>query len=440
MIWQLLLQVVLIFLNAVFACAEIAVISMNDAKLEKMASDGDKRASRLKKLTSEPSKFLATIQVAITLSGFIGSAFAADNFSEPLVGIIMKAGLSIPENVIKSICVIIITLILSYFTLVFGELIPKRLAMKKAEPLALGMSGMITFISKLFAPIVWVLNASTNIVLRILGIDPNANEENVTEEEIMMMSDAGAEKGTIDEEDNQIIKNIFAFDDLTVNQVCTHRTEVKFLYLEDDEKEWDRFVSENRHGKFPICDENIDNIVGVLDVRKYYRLENKSRENVMKNAVSEPYFVHEHMKVDSLFDRMKKHGAPHFAIVLDEYGGISGVVTVIDLVEQLVGEFSEKLPDAPVESIEKTGDNEWVASGVVLLTDAAEEMGISLPIDKFETLGGYLLSFTEVFPKDGTRTKIETDVLEADIVQIKYHRIEKCILKVKSKEEQEEDE
>lgn len=429
MIWQLLLQVVLIFCNAVFACAEIAIISINDAKLDKLAAGGDKRAVRLKKLTSEPSKFLATIQVAITLSGFIGSAFAADNFSEPLVKAAVGAGIPIPESVMKSVSVVLITLILSYFTLVFGELVPKRLAMKKAEPMALGMSGMITGISKLFRPIVWLLNVSTNGVLRLLGIDPNADEENITEEEILMMSDAGAEKGTIDADDHRIIRNLFAFDDLTAGQICTHRTEVTFLSAEDSDEEWRDVIYGSRYSMIPVYGENVDDIIGVLDAKKYYRLSDRSKDSVMKNAVDEPFFVHEEMKADVLFDAMKARNAKRFAVVVDEYGGVSGIITVTDLVEQLVGDFSEEALEETADIIEKTGDNEWTASGIVALSEAAEAMGVELPASQYDTLGAYLLSNSKTFPKDGEIMTIETDVLTAKLTEVRNHRIDKCILR-----------
>lgn len=429
MIWQLLLQVVLIFCNAVFACAEIAIISINDAKLDKLAAGGDKRAVRLKKLTSEPSKFLATIQVAITLSGFIGSAFAADNFSEPLVKAAVNAGIPIPESVMKSVSVVLITLILSYFTLVFGELVPKRLAMKKAEPMALGMSGMITGISKLFRPIVWLLNVSTNGVLRLLGIDPNADEENITEEEILMMSDAGAEKGTIDADDHRMIRNLFAFDDLTAGQICTHRTDVTFLSSEDSDEEWREIIYSSRYSMLPVYGENVDDIIGVLDAKKYYRLSERSRDSVMENAVDEPFFVHEEMKADVLFDAMKARNAKRFAVVVDEYGGVSGIITVTDLVEQLVGGFSEEALEENADVIEKTGDNEWTASGIVSLSDTAEAMGIELPASQYDTLGAYLLANSKVFPKDGEIMTIETDVLTAKLTEVRNHRIDKCILR-----------
>ncbi len=431
MIWQLSLQVILIILNAVFACAEIAVISFNDAKLEKLASSGDKRAKRLLRLTGEPAKFLATIQVAITLSGFIGSAFAADNFSQPLVEMLLNAGIGIPADVLKSISVFAITLILSYFTLVFGELVPKRLAMKKAEPLALGMSGLIWFISKIFAPIVWLLNASTNLCLRIVGIDPKGEDGAVTEEEILMMSEAGAEKGTIDKDDNRIIKNVFALDDINVNSICTHRTDVKYLFMDDSDEEWYNFIRNNRHSKFPICGETIDNIVGILDARDYLRLEDKSRENVMKNAVREPYFVHEYMKADVLFDIMKKEKSAHFTIILDEYGGMSGIITVTDIVEQLVGDFSEESLKDASDRIIRAGENEWVVYGIISLTDVALEMGIDLPTDKYETIGGYLLSYIENLPQNADELEIETDILTASNIKMKNHRIEKCTLHIK---------
>lgn len=428
---QILLQIVLIFCNAVFACAEIAVISISDAKLDRLSAGGSKPAKRLKSLTSQPAKFLATIQVAITLSGFIGSAFAADNFSEPLTDLVMKTGVHVSASVIKSVSVIAITLILSYFTLVFGELVPKRLAMKKSEQLALGMSGMIYVISKLFAPIVWLLNVSTNGILRLMGINPEDADDGITEEEILIMSDAGAEKGTIDADDNEIIKNIFAFDDLSVEQICTHRTDVVFLMTEQSDEEWQQIIHNGRHSFFPICSKKVDKIVGILNVGEYFRLERKDREAVMKNAVHEPFFVHECMKADVLFEKMKKHDAAHFAVVIDEYGGISGIITITDLIEQIIGDFSEKQPDEPHREIHRTADNEWSATGIVALSDVAEKIGISLPTDRFDTLGGYLMSFSPTFPKDEAAVHIETDVLTADIEQIRNHRVEKCLLKIK---------
>lgn len=425
MIGQIILQIVLIALNAVFACAEIAVISINDTRLEKLAASGDKRAVRLKKLTDQPARFLATIQVAITLSGFIGSAFAADNFSVYLVKALVKTGIPVSESVLDSVSVVLITLILSYFTLVFGELVPKRVAMKNSEKLALGMSGLISSISKLFAPLVGLLNLSTNGILRLMGIDPNSEEDTVTEEEILMMSDAGAEKGTIDEVENRIIKNVFAFDDMTAEQICTHRTDVSVLWEEDSSDVWEETIHRTRHSVFPICGESVDNVVGILNAKDYFRLEDKSKENIMKTIVREPYFVHENMKADRLFDQMKRNDADHFAVVVDEYGGMSGIITVTDLVQQLVGEFNDD-EEGEAPKLEQVNDQMWNIYGIIPLSEVAEALEINLPADKYDTFGGYVIAMLGEIPKDGTQTQLDTEALHIEVLEILHHRIEKC--------------
>ncbi len=436
MLGQIILQIVLIALNAIFACAEIAIISINDTRLEKLSASGNKKAIRLKKLTDEPAKFLATIQVAITLSGFIGSAFAADNFSGPLVSLLLEAGVPVSESILNSVSVVVITLILSYLTLVFGELVPKRIGMKNSEKLGLALSGPIAAISKIFKPIVWLLNASTNGLLRLMHINPEDEEETVTEEEIMMMSDAGAEKGTIDEVENRIIKNVFAFDDLTAEQICTHRTDVSLLWAEDSSEVWEETIHRTRHSVFPICGESVDNVIGILNAKDYFRLDDKSKENVMKTIVREPYFVHENMKADILFAKMKKNDADHFAVVVDEYGGMSGIVTVTDLVEQLVGEFAGDDLDEPNAKLEKIDDNTWSVPGYISLSELAEKLEIPLPADKYDTFGGYVIAVLGEIPKDGTQTYIDTERLHIDILEINHHRIELCrVTKITDDEE-----
>ena len=221
MIGQILLQLILIALNAIFACAEIAVISSNETRIDKLAEQGNKPAKRLQALQNRPAQFLATIQVAITLSGFLGSAFAADHFSEALVQLLVSWGVAIPQATLQTISVVLITILLSFLTLVFGELVPKRIAMRKAEPIALGISGMIQVLAKLCSPLVWLLTAATNGVLRLFRIDPNAEEEEISEENIRMMADAGSEKGVIAAEENEMIQNVFAFNDWTAEEIMT---------------------------------------------------------------------------------------------------------------------------------------------------------------------------------------------------------------------------
>ena len=356
---SIILQIVLIAVNAIFACVEIAVVSVNDTKLEKMVSDGNKKAMRLQKLTSQPSRFLATIQVAITLSGFLGSAFAADNFSEPLVAWLVSIGTPIPEKTLDTIAVVLITLILSYVTLIFGELVPKRVAMQKTESIALGLSGMITAVSKIFAPLVWLLTASTNGVLRLLGIDPNQQEEQVTEEEIRMMVDAGSEKGAIDCEEKELIQNVFEFNDISVDEVCTHRTDVTLLWMDESIEKWDETIHKTRYSYYPVCGEDVDDIIGILDAKDYFRLKEKNHEILMREAINPPYFVLETVKASVLFQNMKKSGN-YFAVVLDEYGGMEGIITVRDLIEELVGDLSDEEEANRPQEIEQISEDTWI--------------------------------------------------------------------------------
>lgn len=425
---QILLQILLIICNAIFACAEIAVLSVSDAKVAQLISKGDKRALRLARLTNQPAKFLATIQVAITLSGFLGSAFAADNFSGRLVDWLVGLGVKMNVGTLNTIMVIIITIILSYFTLIFGELVPKRIAMKKAESLALGMSGFITFISKLFAPIVWLLTVSTNGMLRIFGIDPNAKEEEVTEEEIRMMVDAGSEKGTIDVEEKELIQNVFEFDDLTANEIATHRTEIALLWMDETPEEWADTIHESRHTFYPICEESVDNVIGVLNAKEYFRLDDKSRDNVLKYAVKPAYLIPETVKADVLFKNMKKNHN-YFAVVLDEYGGMSGIVTITDLLECIVGDLDDGMEEnvAAVNDIEPIDSKTWRISGSTPIEDVEEALNVTLD-DDCDTFGGYVLGIIGSIPDDGATVSAETEQLSIKVTEIKEHRIETTVV------------
>jgi putative hemolysin len=425
MLGLLILQLVLIALNAIFACAELAVLSINETKLERMADQGDKRAKRLFKLTREPAKFLATIQVAITLSGFLGSAFAADGFSEPLVDWVLSLGVNIPRSTLDSIAVVVITLILSYFTLVFGELVPKRVAMKKAEALGLSISGLVSGISTVFKPIVWFLSVSTNAVLRLLGIDPNEADEQVNEEEILMMVDAGSEKGAIDEQERAFIQNVFEFDDLTAEEIAVHRTEVAVLWMEDSMEEWARIIHDSRHTLYPVCQDSADNIIGILNAKDYFRLDDKSRESVMRNAVKEPFFVPETIKADVLFRKMKKT-RNIMAIVLDEYGGMVGIITLNDLIEQLVGDLGEDTPEeeAAEPHVEQMNENTWAIIGNVELYDIEQALDVDIGMEEVDTFTGLVFGELDMIPSDGEQD-IELDFkgLHIHITCVEDHQI-----------------
>ncbi len=425
----LLLQVVLIGLNAIFASAEIAVISMNDTKLQRMAKEGDTRAKRLVSLTEQPAKFLATIQVAITLAGLLGSAFAAENFAGALAAAIGGTGVGISPAVLETLAVFAITLILAYFNLVFGELVPKRVGMKNAEGLALGMSGMLVGVSRFFKPLVWLLTASTNGILKLMGIDPEDEDETVSEEEIYMMLEVGAEKGTIDREETEWIRNVFAFDDTSVDEICTHRVDVTALGLEETDEEWKNIILQSRFTFYPVYKEDQDDIVGVLNTKDYFRLEDRSRGNVMARAVEKPYYVPETMKADVLFRSMKK-GKKHFAVVLDEYGGLSGVISLHDLMELLVGDL-----DADEKDIVAAGEHTWKISGSTSLDDVADALEVKLPVDEYDTFGGYIFGELGRIPDDGEKFVMEAGGMRIQVERVENHRIIDTIVKYEKPEE-----
>jgi len=430
-LWQLLLQAFLIFLNAVFACAEIAMISMNDTKIAQLAAGGNRRAKKLEKLTSQPSGFLATIQVAITFSGFLGSAFAADNFADPLVDWILSfEKVKIPAAVLNTAAVILITILLSFVTLVLGELVPKRLAMKKTESLALGLSPLVYTVYKLFAPLIALLTASTNLVLRLFGVDPSVEEDDVSKESIRMMVDAGSEKGVIADEEKEIIQNLFEFDDLSAGEFATHRTDLVILWMDETEEEWAETIRESRYSRYPVCDETADNVVGVLNAKEYFRLSDTSRKSVMDNAVHPGYFVPETVRADVLFRQMKET-RNHFAIVLDEYGGTSGIVTMNDLLEQLVGDLQDdaEAPEVP-EAILLLEDGSFRISGTASLSDVAEKLDIELPLEEYETFSGLVFGAYGSVPDDGAVFEIDIESLHVSVTEIREHRLESAIVTV----------
>ena len=439
---SLILQVVLIALNAIFACAEIAVVSANKTKMEKLSEDGNKRAKRIVKLTSNPSRFLSTIQVAITLASLLGSAFAADSFAEPIAQALVNAGVPIGFEVLETICLILITLVLSYFSIVFGELVPKRIAMRNPEKVSLGLAGLLRFVSVIFAPLVWLLTVSSNGILRLFGIKPEDEGEDVTEEEIMLMAEAGSEKGSIDEKENEFIQNIFEFKENDVGEVCTHRKDVDFLFERDDPSVWEQTIKKSYHTFYPVCGKDIDDVTGVLNTKIYFRLDDKSPENVKKQAIIDPMFISETMQADDLFYRMKTT-REYFAIVLDEYGGINGIITLHDLIELLVGDLNEKGEQSKYEIV-KLGENEWEINGLAPFDEVVEAMDLKLPEDEdedydYETFGGYVCEMLGEVPDDGTTAECEDEYVKVEVLRVAEHRIEQMRVFKKEQPKDEDD-
>lgn len=427
MLGRLILLIVLTFLNAVFASAEIAVISMNDARLKQLTSEGNKKAVRLSKLVEQPSRFLATIQVAITFAGLLSSAFAADSFAVPVVNRLIAAGVSINETTLKMLTVIVITVILAYFNLVFGELVPKRIAMKKAESMALGMSGMLYGVSIIFKPIVFILSASTNLVLRLFKINPNENDEKITEEEIRMLLAQGSEQGTIKAYENEIIQNVFELNDTTIEQICTHRIDVDMLNADDSIEEWNKIINKTRHSFYPVYKDKNENIIGILNTKDYFRLKRKTKTSVLSLALDEPLYAPEGMKSNTLFSIMKAK-RNYFAVIIDEYGGFEGVITLHDLMEAIVGDFYDIDDGKVVSEIKKLTENSWRIRGSADIDEVSAELGIDIKSDDYDTFNGYVCSLIERIPNDGEVFTFETDELTISVKSVKNHIIQIAIV------------
>ena len=355
---QILLQIVLILLNAFFAATEIALISLNEKKVRSLAESGDKKAGKMLKIIENPTKFLSAIQIGITLAGFLGSAFAAENFAERLTDFIVARvdGSASYVGVIETVSVILVTLILSYFTLVLGELVPKRVAMKHKEKLANATLGVMTALTVILRPIIWFLTASTNLMLRLFRIDPNEKEESVSEEDIVIMLDAGADEGTLDENDIEYIKNVFKLSDLTVADVMTPRASVVAVPKNISTEELLAIIDEEGYSRIPVYEGDIDNTVGILNTKKYL-LRYRDPDFKIDDVLFEPDFIPGNLHLDVLFKNMQKTHT-HIVIAVDEYGSVQGVISMEDIIEEIVGDIWDE-QDEVEESITKLTEDTY---------------------------------------------------------------------------------
>lgn len=397
---QLLLQLVLIAVNALFAATEIAVISLNETKVRRMAEGGDRKAAKMLRMVTEPTGFLSTIQICITLAGFLGSAFAADNFSDKLVNWLINdcevSGVS--PSALDTISVIIITLVLSYFTLVLGELVPKRIAMKRSESIARAVSGLMIGMTTVLRPIIWLLTVSTNGVLRLCGIDPEDNAEEVSEEEIIMMLDEGEEAGSIESGEKELIKNVFSLNDTTAEDVMVHRSQVTFLRRDDTRDALLNKIAESGYSRFPVYGENIDDIVGILYAKTYLTAQSRGERCEMKDFLMPPRFAHASTHINRiLLDMQREHA--HMAVVVDDYGGVIGIITLEDILEELVGEIWDE-SDEVIENIRERSDGSYDINGSTRLSDMCESVGCSIDSNA-DTVGGWVTEMLGGIPESG---------------------------------------
>lgn len=398
----ILLLIFLIFTNAFFAMSEIAIITLNDNKVRRMAAGGDKRAAILVKLIDRPSDFLATIQVGVTLSGFLASAVAADTFTEYIILAVQRAQWAVSIPVVRIVSLVVITFILSYFTLVLGELVPKRVAMKHYEKIALRVAVPLKYIYALEKPFVSLLSASTNAVLRLFGIDPNAPAEEVTEEEIRMMIDVGEESGNIEQSEKDMINNIFEFDDRSVEDMMTHRTEIIAVEVGTPLLEIVDTAMESGYSRIPVYEDDLDSIVGILYVKDLLLFIAADVDNDtfdVTKFMHPPLYVPESTNGDTLLSEFKEKKL-HMAIVVDEYGGTSGLVTMEDLIESIVGNIQDEYDDEE-EEISLLDDNRYMIDGLTPLEDVCKFFDIHIEDeDDFDTIGGYVVNRLGYIPEE----------------------------------------
>jgi len=420
------LLIILIGINAFFAASELAVVSLNDAKLEKMAKDGDRKAILLYGMTQKPTTFLATIQIGVTLSGFLASAVAADTFVNMLINWLVPLNLSwISESWLRPVSIVVITLLLTFLTLIFGELVPKRAAMRDSEKVAFACADPLHWTYVALKPLVWLVSRCTNHVAHFFGIKDTDSNDEYSEEEIKIMVDAGNEKGLIDSEAKDMINNVFEFDDRTVAEIMTHRTDMTALEIHDSLETCLKAFNDNGYSRLPVYSKDVDNIVGILYVKDLLDrfISKKSKPFRIKNYMREPLFVYETMKCDELFTQFQKKKV-QMAIVLDEYGGTYGVVTMEDLLECIVGNIQDEF-DKEEDEIAKGKDGSYVVDGGTLIDDVAELIGQPLDDSENDTIGGLVIDTLGYVPSEDAHPTVSIGNARFTIIKMDDRSVDK---------------
>lgn len=424
---KLLLLLVLIIVNAFFAMSEIAIISLNDNKIRMMAEEGHEKAKKILKLTESPSAFLSTIQIGVTLAGFLTSASASQSFSEPLaqkLSVLFGLGSAAPSW-LSAVSMVAVTIIMSYFSLVLGELAPKRIAMQCSESISFKVVGILLFIKSIMKPFVAFLTFSTNLFVKIFGFDPNASEDNVTEEEIRMLVDAGEEKGVIEESQKEMINNIFEFDDIVAADVMTHRTELECVELGDGIDDILKIAMSEGYSRIPVYEDEVDNIKGIIYVKDLLKYIGKSVPSSFKisKVMREAYFIPESKRCGDLFNEMtEKH--LQMVIVSDEYGSTAGIVTIEDLLESIVGNMQDEY-DNEEEDVEQVNEDLFNFDGMTDIEEVGEVLGITLPEGEYDTIGGFIMSELGRIPQEDEKPVIEAQGFRFTVEEMEERRIER---------------
>ncbi|NLT47231.1 MAG: HlyC/CorC family transporter [Clostridiales bacterium] len=435
---QLLFLAVLILVNAYFASAEMAIVSVNKNRVKILAQEGDKKAKLILDFLENPNRFLSTIQVAITLAGFLASASAATGMSDDIAGYLLRLHIPYPTQV----AVVLVTVVLSYFTLVFGELYPKRMALQHSLKIARFTVGSIIFISRITAPFVWLLSTSVTILLKLTKQGIINEQDGYSEDEVKSMVEVGQETGFLKEDGAKMINSIFAFDDKLAYEVMTPRTDVFTIDIDDPQEEYINELMELRYSRIPVYEDDSDNIIGILNIKDYLIAAwEKGFENVqIRDILRKPYFIPESKNIDDLF-RDLQSSKQHIAILIDEYGGFSGIVTMEDLVEEIMGDIDDEF-DEEDEELVQIDENTYLLDGLISLNDLNENLDLDLESENSETLGGFLLEKLGEIPEADLAEYpvIIVDNLNFRIEAVSDRRIEKVRLTITPAKEETEEE
>lgn len=421
--FQIIILILLTLVNAFFAASEMAIVSMDKKKLLTLSEQGDKRAIKVEKLLKEPSKFLSTIQVGITFAGFFTSASAAVGLSHKFGNFLEN--LSVPFA--YRVSFVLITVILAFFSLVFGELVPKRIALQNAEKFALFSVGTINFVYKIMSPFVYLLSLSTNVILKIFSIPTSGVEAKVTLEEIKSIVEVGQEQGIINPTEREMIDGVISFDDVLAEEVMTARTEVFMIDIDEPDKDFETLM-QMRYSRVPVYEGDIDNIIGILYIKDFFLEAYKvGFKNVNIRSILRPaYFIPERKNINDLFLELK-NSRNQMAVLIDEYGGFTGIVTMEDLIEEVMGEIDDEYDKKTNPAIKKIDDRHFIATGACEIEDVNNACNLKLDenSEDYDTLGGMLMYLLGYIPNDGEKLTIEDNGVIYNILSIYEHRVKK---------------
>ena len=434
---QLLLIVILTMINAYFAAGEMAIVSVSKTKIHRLVEEGNKKAELVEKLLQEPTAFLSTIQVAITLAGFFNSASAATGISLRFATVLKQW--QVPYG--ETIAIVVITILLSFVTLIFGELVPKRIALQNAEKFSMMCAKPIVVVSKIASPFIKILSWSTKFVLRLFGMHDENVEESLSREEIRSMVESGQENGVFNETETEMINSIFEFDDIQAEDVMTPRTEVFCIDINDPLDSYLDDLMEMHYTRIPVYEDTVDDIIGILHIKDFLIEAHKYHYDYTKvdirKILRKPYFVLETKNIDELFKEMQKK-RQHLAILVDEYGGFSGIATIEDLVEEIMGDIEDEYDEIEEPQLKKLDEHTYLIDGFMNVDDLNEELSLDLESEDHDTISGFLLDLLGKILEDGSKTSVDYKNLHFDILEVEDKHIEKIRLIIQPEEKTEE--